>query len=265
MFQFPNYGVVSNKTKGRIWLFYNPTIVAISNVILHEQLIHCDVWFKASTQTIAVTFVYGLNDPRARVGLWDELSSISATMTQAWVVLADFNVVKRLSERVGPNPAATHDMLDFNACLDHCYLDDMHSIGSEFTWTNKQDADTRTWARLDRVLVNPDWLTMFPSSFVVWLSPGISDHSPLLVSVAPASPIQRRFSFLNVWQGHPDYKSIIDNAWKTPSYGSPMFQLFHKFKNVRHSLQLLHKKDFSNISGKVQTLKKQLDACQTAL
>ncbi|XP_074290543.1 uncharacterized protein LOC141617258 [Silene latifolia] len=44
-----------------------------------------------------------------------------------------------------------------------------------------------------------------------------------------------------------------------------MFQLFHKLKKVRHSLQLLHKKDFSNIFDKVQVLRKQLDNCQTVL
>ncbi|XP_074288545.1 uncharacterized protein LOC141613701 [Silene latifolia] len=221
--------------------------------------------FKASNQSIAVTFVYGFNDPRARVGLWDELTSISATITQAWVVLGDFNVVRKLSERAGPNPPSTQDILDFNACLAHCYLDDMHSMGYDFTWSNKQCTGTRTWARLDRVLVNPDWLLRFPSSFALSLPPGVPDHSPLLVTVAPAGSIKRRFSFLNIWHDHSDYKRLIATAWQIPCYGSPMYQLFHKLKSVRSSLQILHKESFSDISGKVQAIKKQLDACQTAL
>ncbi|XP_074314395.1 uncharacterized protein LOC141649609 [Silene latifolia] len=126
--------------------------------------------------------------------------------------------------------------MEFNSCLAQCYLDDMHSMGSEFTWSNKQDVTTRTWARLDRVLVNPDWLALFPSSFATSLPPGISDHSPLLVFVAPPRHIQRRFSFLNVWQGHSDYEGLI-----------------------------LHKNHFANISARVLAVKKELDACQNAL
>ncbi|XP_074277583.1 uncharacterized protein LOC141601217 [Silene latifolia] len=265
MSQFPNYVVVSNNIQGRVWLFYNPSTVVINKVVLHEQLIHCEAWFKMSNQHIAITFVYGYNDPRARVGLWDKLSYISSTMVLAWVVLGDFNVVRRLNERAGPNPPANQDIIDFNACLANCYLDDIHSMGSEFTWTNKQDVGTRTWARLDRVLVNPDWLTMFPTSYATSLPPGVSDHSPLVVTVAPSIQVPRRFSFLNAWQDHPDYQSIVNDAWNTSSYGTPMFQLFHKLKQVRFSLQLLHKIDFTNISEKVQVLRGQLEQCQIAL
>ncbi|XP_074278050.1 uncharacterized protein LOC141601654 [Silene latifolia] len=139
MSQFHHYGILSNKTQGRIWLFYNPSTVALSNFVLHEQLLHCDVLFRETNQTIAATFVYGQNAPRDRVGLWEELVALSRTLTQAWIVLGDFNVVIRLSDRVFPNPPSNHDIMEFNSCLAQCYLDDMHSMGSEFTWSNKQD------------------------------------------------------------------------------------------------------------------------------
>ncbi|XP_074282778.1 uncharacterized protein LOC141607321 [Silene latifolia] len=205
------------KHKSRIWLYYNPATVAISNVILHEQLIHCDVWFKATNQAIALTCVYVLNDPTATVALWDKLTETSQT-TSAWAVMGDFNVVRSLSEREGPNPPSTQDILAFNACLAKCYLDDMHSMGSEFTWSNKQGSDARTWARLDRVLVNPAWLTMFLASYALSMPPSPSDHSPLMVSLAFASPVKRRFSFLNDWQDHPNYQELIQSAWNTPCY-----------------------------------------------
>ncbi|XP_074282777.1 uncharacterized protein LOC141607320 [Silene latifolia] len=208
MSHFPYYGIIRNKAHGRIWLYYNIATVAISNVILHEQLIHCDVWFKATNQAIALTCVYGLNDPTTRVALWDKLTEISQT-TSAWAVMGDFNFVRSLSEREAPNPPATQDILAFNACLAKCYLDDMHRMGSEFTWSNKQGSDTRTWARLDRVLVNPAWLTMFPASYALSMPPGPSGHSPLIMSLAPASPIKRRLSFLNAWQDHPNYQELI--------------------------------------------------------
>ncbi|XP_074283846.1 uncharacterized protein LOC141608385 [Silene latifolia] len=110
-------------------------------------------------------------------GLWDKLLILSNS-SSTWIVLGDFNVVRSVSEREGPNPPATQDILGFNACLAQFYSDDMHRMGSEFTWSNKQGADMRTWARLDRVLVNPESITMFLVSFALGLPPGPSDHSP---------------------------------------------------------------------------------------
>ncbi|XP_074305161.1 uncharacterized protein LOC141640174 [Silene latifolia] len=138
-------------------------------------------------------------------------------------------------------------------------------MGSEFPWSNKQGSDTRTWARLDRVLVNPAWLAIFPASYALSLPPGLSDHSPLMVSVASDSPVKRRFSFLNAWQDHPDYQSLIQSAWNTPCYGTPMYQLFFKLKSVKSSLQQLHKRNFSNITERVQELRGQLEDCQNEL
>ncbi|XP_074297798.1 uncharacterized protein LOC141628573 [Silene latifolia] len=98
-------------------------------------------------------------------------------------------------------------------------------MGSEFTWSNKQGSEIRTWARLDRVLVKPAWLTIFPASYALSMPPGPSDHYPLMVSLAPASPIKRRFSFLNAWKDHPNYQGLIQTAWNTPCYGTPIGQL----------------------------------------
>ncbi|XP_074291812.1 uncharacterized protein LOC141618616 [Silene latifolia] len=179
--------------------------------------------------------------------------------------MGDFNVVRALGEREGPNPPAIQDIMAFNACLAKCYLDDMHSMRSDFTWSNKQGSETRTWARLDRVLVNPAWLTQFPASYALSLPPGPSDHSPLVVSLAPDSPIKRRFSFLNAWQSHPNYQGLINTAWNIPCYGTPMYQLFYKLRSVKHSLQELHKESFTNITERVQDLRRQLEDSQKEL
>ncbi|XP_074304757.1 uncharacterized protein LOC141639560 [Silene latifolia] len=88
-------------------------------------------------QTNAIIFVYAKNEPQETLALWDTLVGLSATSCP-WVVMGDFNVVRGLSERVGPNPPAIKDIWEFNSCLAQCHLDDMHCIGSEYTWSNKQ-------------------------------------------------------------------------------------------------------------------------------
>ncbi|XP_074288440.1 uncharacterized protein LOC141613594 [Silene latifolia] len=60
-------------------------------------------------------------------------------------------------------------------------LEETHSFGCGYTWTNKRDVDERIWSKLDRVLVNPGWLAAYPNTQVTILPSGISDHSPLLI------------------------------------------------------------------------------------
>ncbi|KAK9689581.1 hypothetical protein RND81_09G068700 [Saponaria officinalis] len=165
-----SYNVLSNydfHSNGRIWVVWNST---------------------------HVTFVYASNTPAVRLFLWESLRQISNAI-QSWVFWGDFNVVRDIFERISDHPPNLSEILDFNACILNCGLDDMQSTGCEYSWTNNQDG-SRVWSKLDRVLINNAWLRQFPSSSTKVMLAGISDHSPLLVTlfedVKPRKPIQKR-------------------------------------------------------------------------
>lgn len=52
-----------------------------------------------------------------------------------------------------------------------------------FTWTNNKDQESRISRKLDRCLVNLTWSEKYALLEFEALPPGLSDHSPLIVSM----------------------------------------------------------------------------------
>ncbi|XP_074270956.1 uncharacterized protein LOC141594869 [Silene latifolia] len=264
---FPFYSVLNNYShhyNGRIWVFLDSRKITLLNSRFHDQLIHLHLLHHFSNQTIFVTMIYGSNDGGDRYRLWEELRSVAGTVTN-WIVLGDFNIVRSLEERIGPNPPFLTEIMAFNQCLLDCSLDDAHSFGLEHTWTNKREPTARIWSRLDRVLLNSDWLIQFPITHVQVLPSGISDHSPLLVEVKNGYKVRRQFSYLNCWEDHKDYRDSVTAAWNLPVKGNHIFRLFTKLKNVRSNLVSLHKNHYTGISQKVIVARKELEMSQRML
>ncbi|XP_074315209.1 uncharacterized protein LOC141651393 [Silene latifolia] len=211
-----NWKLICNYEKhynGRIWLFYNPSTISIFDLRVEAQMISCVAHHHASNQDLQVSLVYGFNAARDRDHLWSALRATRTTLP--WIVLGDFNIVRSPEEKLSPNPPVLQDMLDFDSCLSSCCLDDLNSTGIHLTWTNKQDPQFRVWSKLDRALVNPAWLSHFPSSHAVFKEAGLSDHSPVIIYVSDYTRIHKRFSFLNSWISHPAYEETVKNNWYT--------------------------------------------------
>lgn len=77
-------------------------------------------------------------------------------------------------------PFQVHEVLDFTNFIADNALVDIGFSGSKFTWDNNQVSHERIWKRLDRVLVNIEWLNMPLISAVLHLSRTGFDHAPLL-------------------------------------------------------------------------------------
>ncbi|KAK9681700.1 hypothetical protein RND81_10G021200 [Saponaria officinalis] len=262
--QFKGYVICSNYAhhpNGRIWIVWNTVTVTVTPLSIHAQFIHCFIQHNSTRMTFHATFTYARNDGIVRESLWQSLIQISSTV-QAWIVLGDFNVVRDASERISSYAPNLSDILAFNACILNCQLEDMHSLGCEFTWTNNQDNEARMWSKLDRGLVNENWIKLFPS-YSVWFCPaGVSDHSPALVTIFEEAPRRRRFSYLNCWSLEPDFPDLVKSAWSKPVSGSPMYRFFAKLKNARQVLCSFHRQQTSSIQDHLIKLKGELATCQ---
>ncbi|XP_074311591.1 uncharacterized protein LOC141647344 [Silene latifolia] len=126
------------------------------------------------------------------------------------------------------------------------------------TWTNKQDIDTLVWSKLDRALTNVAWQSQYPATSADFLPAGVSDHSPILVTVLKDKHSGSRFSFLNCWIDHPTYPTLVQEAWMEPVKGSLIFTLFSRLKNVQKRLRTLHKDNFTQIDHRIKTCRGQL-------
>ncbi|KAK9682393.1 hypothetical protein RND81_10G070600 [Saponaria officinalis] len=238
---FPYCQVICNypyHNNGRIWILWRPTTMSVRTIEVNSQFIHCHITHYSSCTEFTVTFLYASNDPLVRQGLWSSLNGLSSYV----------------EERISTTPPCLYDILDFNACLLNCALDDIQSSGCAFTWSNKQEGVARVWCKLDHALANYQWLSKLSSSSAHFLPAGVSDHLPV-----------PRFSFLNCWLSDPSFHVVVQKAWDVPIHGSIMFCFFGKLKNVREALTAMHRRKFSSITQKTSEAKLRLENCQKNL
>ncbi|KAE8681719.1 hypothetical protein F3Y22_tig00111310pilonHSYRG00062 [Hibiscus syriacus] len=128
---------------------------------------------------LVITAVYGSNDGIARRLLWQQLRDFEATVgISPWIIGGDFNIILHSNESFDYGligPLSTSDMRDFQEVLADLDLINHPFFGPSFTWSNKQQSSYLA-RKLDRVLVNPKWVTTYKDSHVEFQAPGISDH-----------------------------------------------------------------------------------------
>ncbi|XP_074305042.1 uncharacterized protein LOC141639968 [Silene latifolia] len=231
-----------------------------AEIIEPDPVLHCKVKHFATGGVFHLSVVYGSNSPGVRLDLWNSMSAF-ASQVGPWVAMGDFNVVRYFHEKISDYPPTLSDVAEFNYCLLDCDLDDMQGTGSDFNWFNKRDVASRVYSKLDRVLVNSDWMQTFTQSSAQFLPLGISYHCPAVLTFHNDPIPKKQFHFMNCWASHPDFSAIVARAWDCNIFGNPMFRLIGKLKRVRVSLRELHFTSFSNLSGRVVAMEANLAQC----
>lgn len=96
----------------------------------------------------------------------------------------------------GGDDKADWELADFRNFVENNGLIDIGYVGYPYTWNNRQSGRENIRERLNRVLVNPRWRVDFESGFLKYLSPGGSDHCPILLHHMEVFPMKsRRFVF----------------------------------------------------------------------
>jgi len=125
----------------------------------------------------------------------------------------DFNVVEHLAEKWGSDSLNSYE-LEFGECLNDLEVINLKFSGCFFTWNNKSEGAGFIARKLDRVLVNEEWLGRFGGTNVDFLSAGVSDHSPGLITVGSLVSFgPKPFKFCNFWLEHGDYMEWLSNCW----------------------------------------------------
>lgn len=171
---------------GRAFCTWNPVFVKADLISSSDQQITCRINHVNTLHPFIVTLVYGLNFAGDRAMTWNELRGLHFSVgSDPWLLIGDFNAVRRLNER------SNHDNFDhtaaasFNSCIEDIDIDDLPAKGFWFSWSNRSGGMGLIKSRIDRAMVNHVWQDTFTESEAVFTAPGISDHCPLLVSIIP--------------------------------------------------------------------------------
>ncbi|XP_022853059.1 uncharacterized protein LOC111374593 [Olea europaea var. sylvestris] len=74
-------------------------------------------------------------------------------------------------------------MEDFNECIDKCGLLELPVLGRKLSWCNGHEGLTRSWAWLDRTLVNEEVLRDFLEASIKYMSGTSFDHRPMTIKL----------------------------------------------------------------------------------
>ena len=160
-----NYASHPNR---RIWVIWDPNVLDVSQIFVDAQVIHVHSTIIQRQITFQATFAYGLNSYMERRKLWDCLEAISISLTSdPWTVLGDFNAVRFPGEMLGGNLSWAPYMDELNDCCLRTGLEDLRFSGSFLTWS-KGEGESFKARKLDRVLINQEWASSFPSAEAIF-------------------------------------------------------------------------------------------------
>ncbi|XP_074293036.1 uncharacterized protein LOC141619930 [Silene latifolia] len=197
--------------------------------------------------------------------LWDQLKNLKDMCTSPWCICGDFNSLLNFNERIG-SEVAWHEINEFRQCVSYCEVTDIQVHGSFFTWNNKQNPSTRVFSRIDRCLINMDWMILYPNSYAYFMNEGTFDHCPCICYKTIDQPIRKPcFRYFNMWSLDPFFKTIIQHQWNKPVLGVKMFQVVTKLRNLKQPLKNLNKHQFSDVERSADIAKVLLDELQSKL
>lgn len=140
----------AEETRGGIILAWDTTVLRIDHIQRDANfitgLVHPMVgeeWW--------ITVVYGPQGDELKTQFLADLVARRVVCPGPWMVLGDFNMILRASEKSNTN--LNHNMMNrFRDFVDNNELKELYMHGRRFTWTNERDVPTLT--KIDRVLVS---------------------------------------------------------------------------------------------------------------
>lgn len=107
--------------------------------------------------------------------------------------------------------------------------------------------------------------TISSCSYQFHISHGISDHAYALVQFGEYKKPKLSFKLCEMWKLHPQFMDLVKEAWSVDVNGVPMFRLVNNLKSVKAKLKGLHRGTFSDLQGRIDEVRKELEQARTSL
>ncbi|XP_061353223.1 uncharacterized protein LOC133297998 [Gastrolobium bilobum] len=201
---------------GGIWILWNRRKVDVVLLAQAFPFIHCKVSFP-NVHSFIFTAIYANPLQSTHELLWNDLKSISESISDPWILGGDFNEIAFIHEKKGGVAPDPNKCAKFASILNDCQVADLGCDGSFYTWQGpKWGSMGRIFKRLDRVVANMSWRTKFDEARVVSLPRLLSDHNPLLIKLFMEvnDKGKRPFRFFAAWQEHHNFSDFLKSKWE---------------------------------------------------
>ncbi|XP_074277442.1 uncharacterized protein LOC141601077 [Silene latifolia] len=240
----------SHHPGGRVWLLWDPNLYQVDVLNITEQCIRSKVYDKMQKVSFFFTLVYGFNKIQERESLWESIKGYSVYVAGPWLVCGDFNSITSVDERIGGAAVIWAEIAPMRSMMSGCNLHELKVTGSYYTWNNKHENDTKVYSRLDRVIVNDDWIISYPDSVALFLPEGLYDHCPCVITLTEKYMRKKSaFKYFNMWSMAANFSEVVKEGWNYDVQGTPMFRVVNKLKGLKKKLKNLDKEQFSDIEN----------------
>lgn len=179
-----------------------------------------------------LTCVYGPCAPEGKVLFIDWMKNIQMPDEVDWIILGDFNLIRKPEDRNKPGGSMT-EMHMFNEAISLLGLNEIVLQGRKYTWSNMQPSPLLE--KLDWFFTSASWNLTYPNTSAKALDMMPSDHTPCLISFSTAIPKSKVFRFENYWLLSDEFLDVVNNSWQVPNHH------VDKAKSLTAKLKLLRK------------------------
>ncbi|KAL0913157.1 hypothetical protein M5K25_016596 [Dendrobium thyrsiflorum] len=240
---------------GRIWIKWNAAKIKFIPSFTSQQMIMGQVFF-GNQPPFTISVIYASNDLSGRSILWDHIRSSAPDHHSPWIIMGDFNCCRFATEKLGGN-TLTHSRLgELNSLIFDAKLEDMHSVGSSYTWFN-QRLDRPIHIKLDRFLVNEAWTSSFPHAYYSIQAPSCSDHCPLILHSSVNSSVKHRFLFKNYWTSLDSFWALLLDVFSARPIGNYLVDFCSKLKALRSLIKVETWANSNSIKAQLDDLHQQ--------
>ncbi|XP_023771170.1 uncharacterized protein LOC111919827 [Lactuca sativa] len=238
--EFDYASVDANGRSGGLISICDTSVFQSFHVIKNRHyLVVCGKYKNPSASVIMnIVNVYGPQSISEKKKVWLELLNIINGRPGTWVVFGDFNAVRDPGARSN-SQFCPYSASDFNRFIHEANLKDYNMGGERFTYMSRVDAKL---SKLDRFLTCPNYLQLFPFSYVTAHPRDLSDHSPitLLSGESDFGPIP--FKFFNLWLLKEGFDKVVSDAWNCfRGFGTPDAYLAAKLRFLKDKIKLWRK------------------------
>jgi hypothetical protein len=202
----------------------------------------------------SMTGVYGPQLEGDKMQFLQELRDIRPTAHERWVLLGDFNLICRMSDKSNNN--VNRRLLNqFGQVLEVLEMKELHLHDHLFTWTSGTRAPTQT--KIDHIFVTKDWGLMYTNGHLQAGATSISDHCPMVLTCNPFHIRYRGFRFESFWLQMPEFRDLVAESWaKLVSTANKARTLHIKLARLAKILKHWHKQNM--VDNKESTAAQEL-------
>ncbi|GMJ15906.1 hypothetical protein HRI_005259800 [Hibiscus trionum] len=240
----------SEGRSGGILTIWDKSVFNLEDSTVNNNFLRLSGYWRNVEGKVAIVNVYSpcnLSDQRA---LWHTLLELKSQVSEFWLVGGDFNAVLNKGERSGGSRMLSN-CKDFNAFIEVGNLIDLPMLGKKFTWFGPKNRRSR----LDRFLLEADWMTILGDLAQTGLKRVVSDHAPVLLASDGQDWGPKPFKFFNAWLKMEGCKERIKEVFNADTNSDLSFKL----RSLKTALKDWNNTGKKDLHSKAKDLERKLE------